>query len=319
MEIFGLLWSEIIMRPMINSLVFLYYFLFSSFGISIIVFTVIIRLIMIPLTVRQYTQMKKMQVIQPRMKGLQEKYKEKTSENRRKLSQETMGLYKEAGVSPIGCLGPMFIQMPIWIGLYRAIIKTIPPTPEGLADLSVLLYSWNPGISSIPLGSVFLSTIDLADLVSAAIVPWNFALPVMVGASMWLMQKMTTVPSSDPRQRQTNQMMLWMMPIMFGVFTWQFPSGLAIYILFSNIVGIIIQYFISGNEILENFSINPFSRNKNIKINNENSLDLSSKKIIKPNSNIKDGNKNGEEIHRKRRKRSNRNSSSGNRRKARRS
>ena len=96
-----------------------------------------------------------------------------------KLQQETMALYKEAGVNPIGCLGPLIIQMPIWIGLYRAIIKTIPPTPEGLADLSVLLYSWNPGISSIPLGSVFLSTIDLADLVSAAIVPWNFVMFLM--------------------------------------------------------------------------------------------------------------------------------------------
>ena len=181
----------------------------------------------------------------------------------------------------------MFIQMPIWIGLYRAIIRTIPGTPEGLANLSTLFYGWNPGISSVPLNSMFFG-INLADFVSAAPLPMNFFMPILVGVSMWVMQKMTTVPSTDPRQRQTNQMMLWMMPIMFGVFTWQFPSGLAIYILFSNIVGIIIQYFISGNEILENFSINPFSRNKNIKINNENSLDLSSKKIIKPNSNIKD-------------------------------
>ena len=315
MEIFGLLWTEIIMRPMINSLVFFYYFLFGSFGLSIIVFTVIIRLLMIPLTVRQYTQMKKMQVIQPRMKALQEKYKDKkTQENRRKLSQETMGLYKEAGVSPIGCLGPMFIQMPIWIGLYRAIIKTIPPTPEGLSDLSVLIYSWNPGISSIPLSSIFLSSIDLADLVSSAVMPWNFGLPILVGASMWLMQKMTTVPSTDPRQRQTNQMMLGMMPIMFGGFTWQFPSGLAIYILFSNLVGIVIQYFISGKDMFKNFSFINLGQNNNIEQNTDieqNDLKTTSKET---SLNTKDGDNHGEDIHRKRRRRSNRRGSSGNRR-----
>ena len=310
MEIFGLLWTEIIMRPMINSLALLYQLLFQNFGISIIVFTIVIRVLMIPLTIRQYHQMKKMQLIQPRMKALQEKYKDKSREAKQKMSKETMALYKEIGVNPIGCLGPMFIQMPIWIGLYRAIIRTIPGTPEGLANLSTLLYGWNPGVSSVPLDSMFFG-INLADFVSAAPLPMNFFMPILVGVSMWVMQKMTTVPSTDPRQRQTNQMMLWMMPIMFGVFTFQFPSGLAIYILFSNIVGIVIQYFISGKESLSNLNWRTSSASSVTDTKNEVNYSIETK------SQIKDGNENGEEIHGQRRRRSNRRSSTRNRRRTR--
>ena len=252
MEIFGILWQEVIMRPMINSLALLYQLLFSNFGLSIIVFTVLIRLAMIPLTVRQTRQMKKMQGIQPKLKAIQEKYKGKAGDARRQMSSETMGLYKQAGVSPVGCLGPMIIQMPIWIGFYRAILRTMPSTPEGTANLSDLFYSWNPAIASVPFDSHFIG-LSLVDLVSAAAMPFNYALPVLVGASMFLQQKMTTNPTSDPRQKQTNQMMLWMMPIMFGAFTWQFPAGLAVYILFSNSIGVAIQYFVGGKQPIELF------------------------------------------------------------------
>ena len=252
MEIFGILWQELIMRPMINSLALLYQLLFNNFGFSIIVFTILIRLAMIPLTVRQTRQMKKMQIIQPKMKAIQDKYKGKSGDARRQMSSETMALYKEAGVSPVGCLGPMIIQMPIWIGFYRAILQTMPSTPEGMANLSALFYSWNPAISAVPFNSQFIG-LSLVDLVSAASLPWNYVLPVVVGASMFLQQKMTTNPTTDPRQRQTNQMMLWMMPIMFGAFTWQFPAGLAVYILFSNIVGVVIQYYVGGKQPIELF------------------------------------------------------------------
>ena len=252
MAIFGILWLEVIMRPMINSLALLYQLLFSNFGLSIIVFTVLIRLAMIPLTVRQTRQMKKMQTIQPKLKAIQEKYKGKKGDARRAMSAETMGLYKNAGVSPVGCLGPMIIQMPIWIGFYRAILRTMPSTPEGMANLSGLFYKWNPAISSVPFDSHFLG-ISLVDLVSSAPLPWNYALPVLVGASMFLQQKMTMNPTSDPRQRSTNQMMLWMMPIMFGAFTWQFPAGLAVYILFSNMIGVVIQYYVGGKQPIEMF------------------------------------------------------------------
>ena len=109
MAIFGILWNEIIMRPMVNSLALLYDLLWDNFGLSIIVFTILIRFVLIPMTIRQTKQMKAMSGLQPQIKALQEKYKGKSREERAGLSRETMSLYKENGVNPIGCLGPMVI------------------------------------------------------------------------------------------------------------------------------------------------------------------------------------------------------------------
>lgn len=240
-------WEEF-MRLMINSLALLYKWLFNNFGLSIIVFTVVVRLAMFPLTRVQTRQMRAMSKLQPAVKKLQEKYKGKDKATRAKMSQEQMALYKNAGVSPIGCLGPMFIQMPIWFALYRSIFRAMPPTPEGMADLSGFLYIWNPARSQVPLDSGFLG-MDLVDYVQSAPPPINILMPVLVGASMWVTQKMTATTSADPRQQSTQRMMLWMMPIMFGFFTFQFPTGLALYILFSNLIGIVIQYFVNGRRI----------------------------------------------------------------------
>tara|TARA_B100001123_G_C14810561_1_gene828137 strand:- start:42 stop:650 length:609 start_codon:yes stop_codon:yes gene_type:complete len=135
----------------------------------------------------------------------------------------------------------MFIQFPIWIGLYQAIIQTLPSTPERLATLSNKLYWWLPSVhKAVPINGDFLG-LDLA-----VPDPTRIILPVLVGVSMFVMQKMTTMPSTSPQQDSTNRMMLWMMPVMFGFFTIQFPSGLAIYWIVSNIVGIVIQGFVTG-------------------------------------------------------------------------
>ncbi|MEC9278008.1 MAG: YidC/Oxa1 family membrane protein insertase [Chloroflexota bacterium] len=242
MELFGQIWGTVIVQPMINSLIFLYSVAFSNFGIAIAIFTIAIRGVMMPLTVKQSKQMKAMSALQPKIKGIQSKY----SNDKKRQSQETMKLYKEQGVNPIGCLGPMFIQMPIWIGLYQAIIKTVPSTPESLVGLSTNLYSWMPMVKDvIPLDSSFL----WLNLARPDTLP---VLPIMVGVSMFLMQKMTMMPAADDKQASTNKMMLWMMPLMFGFFSMQFPSGLALYWVISNIVGIVIQGFITGWDPLVN-------------------------------------------------------------------
>ena len=242
MELFGQIWGTVIVQPMINSLIFLYSVAFGNFGIAIAIFTIAIRGVMMPLTVKQSKQMKAMSALQPKIKGIQSKY----SNDKKRQSQETMKLYKEQGVNPIGCLGPMFIQMPIWIGLYQAIIKTVPSTPESLVGLSTNLYSWMPMVKDvIPLDSSFL----WLNLARPDTLP---VLPIMVGVSMFLMQKMTMMPAADDKQASTNKMMLWMMPLMFGFFSMQFPSGLALYWVISNIVGIVIQGFITGSDPLVN-------------------------------------------------------------------
>ena len=242
MELIGEIWNGVIIRPMINSLVLLYWVFFSNFGLAIIVFTVLVRAAMFPLSVKQSRSMKMMSTIQPKMKEIQEKYKG----DRPRTSQETMKLYKEHGVNPIGCIGPLVLQMPIFFGLFWALRGTLPSTPERLADLSAHLYSWLPQVHQVvPLNGQFLS-MDLAAYSSNNPVPFNVLLPVLVGASMWLMQKMTTMPSMNAQQASTNRMMLWLMPLMFGFFTLNFESGLALYWIVSNVVGIIIQGFITG-------------------------------------------------------------------------
>ncbi|MCH8869018.1 MAG: membrane protein insertase YidC [Chloroflexi bacterium] len=236
MQILVDIWTIVIIQPMINSLVFLYIIFFSNFGVAIMAFTMVIRAIMIPLTVRQSRQLKKMSDLQPKLKAIQERH----AKDRQKLSSETMRTYKENGVNPIGCLGPLVIQFPIWIGLFQAITRTLPSTPEKLVGLSQHLYTWLPGVQQvIPINNSFL----WVDLSLPDPTP---VMPVLVGLSMWVTQKMTMMPSADPRQAQTNKMMLWMMPLMFGFFTTTFPSGLAVYWIVSNVVGIVIQGFVTG-------------------------------------------------------------------------
>lgn len=221
---------------MVNGLMLLYIGLFHNLGISILVFTALVRLATLPLTIRQTRQMRGMSQLQPRLQELQKKY----AGDRPRISQETFRLYKEQGINPIGCLGPMVIQMPIWIGLYWALVKLLPSTPESLAGLSGVLYSSLSVVhESLPVHSRFLGL----DLALADRTP---ILPLLVGGSMWLQQKMTTYPTTDPRQRQTNTLMLWMFPLMFAFLTFQFPTGLALYWVASNVIGVAIQYKITG-------------------------------------------------------------------------
>ena len=240
MDVIVDIWNAVIIQPMINSLVLLYSVLFNNFGLSIISFTVIVRGLMYPLTVKQSRQVKAMGALQPELKKVQERYKGDKS----RVSQETMKLYRDHGLNPLGCLGPMFIQFPIWIGLYQSVLRTLPSTPESLVRLSGSLYSWLPWVhETIPIDRSFL-WLDLAE--TAANNPVSPLLPVLVGGSMFVMQKMSTMPSADARQASTNRMMLWMMPLMFGFFTFQFPAGLALYWIVSNVVGIMIQGFVTG-------------------------------------------------------------------------
>jgi YidC/Oxa1 family membrane protein insertase len=239
MEILGLIWNTLILDPLLNGLVLLYAVLGRNFGVTIVVFTIVVRLATLPLTLRQIRSTQKMSALQPKLKLIQERY----GKDRARLSQETMKLYKESGVSPIGCLGPLVIQFPIWIGLYMAIIQVLPTSPESLAGLSQHLYSWIPLVNQVvPLNSHFLGL----NLASAETSPITYVMAIFVGASMWVMQKMSTPAAADPRQASTNRMMLWMMPVMFGFFTLSLPAGLPLYWFSSNIIGVVIQYFVTG-------------------------------------------------------------------------
>jgi YidC/Oxa1 family membrane protein insertase len=190
---------------------------------------------MYPLTIKQLHTTKAMQEMQPRLFELQKKY----GKDRAKFGQEQMKLYKEAGISPVGCAIPMLIQLPVWIALYQSIMMALAVAPEGLLNLSRYLYSWAMVYSQIPLENSFM-WLNLA-------VPDNLMiLPLLVGITMWVTQKMVTPTGVDPRQQAQNRLMLWMMPLMFTFFSLQFPSGLALYWVTSNIISIVIQYFVTG-------------------------------------------------------------------------
>jgi YidC/Oxa1 family membrane protein insertase len=224
---------------MLNGLVVLYTMLFSQMGLAIIVLTAVIRLLTMPLTLKQLKQMRAMSSLQPKIKEIQDRY----SRDRTRVSQETMRLYKEAGVSPLGCLGPMIIQMPVLIGLFRVLIQTVFSKPDDLVGLSEKMYTWipiAPIYEAAPLDSRFL-WLDLAQSD-----PTNLIMPVLVFASTWVQQKMTMQPSTDPRQSGNQAMMLWLMPLMIAFFSFTLPSGLALYWVTSNLIGIAIQYFVTG-------------------------------------------------------------------------
>ena len=227
-------WHLIIGNPVLNVLVALSHILGGSFGLAIIVLTVIVRLISWPLTKRQLNSTKALQDMQPKIQELQKKY----GKNQRKLQQETMKIYREAGVNPLGCLWPMLVQFPIWIALYQAIMSALATTPESLLGLAQRLYSWDIVNQAIPLSSKFL----WLDLGSSG----DFILAIIVGGTMWVQQKMTQAPAVDPRQESTQRMMTLMMPLMFGFLTLIMPSGLALYWAVSTIIGIITQYFFTG-------------------------------------------------------------------------
>lgn len=233
MDIISFIWNEVLVNPMTNALIILNNVFFGSFGLAIIVFTVVMRAIMFPLTLRQLRSSRALSAIQPKMRELQKKYKDP-----RRRSEETMKLYREAGVNPLGCLFPMLIQMPIWIALYQVIRLTLGSTPESLISLSHRLYPWSYIQHAVPLSDRFL-WLDLArgDLVLA----------LLVGASMFVQQKMMTPPAADERQQSMNSTMLWMFPLMFVWLSLSFPSGLSLYIFVSTLVGIVLQYIYVGS------------------------------------------------------------------------
>lgn len=235
----SVIWREGLIRPMLNALLFLYAYLGRTFIVAIAALTIVLRLITAPLQIRQIRAGKKMAALQPRLAQLQKRFKN----DKARLAQEQQKLYKEAGVSPLGGCLPTLIQFPIWIGLYQSINSILADTPLELMNLGKNVYAgFTAFVDIVPLQSRFLW------LNLARPDPSPFVLPVLVGGTMWLQQRMMTQPSPDPQQASMNQTMQIMMPLMFGYFTTQFASGLAIYFVISNIVGIIMHWAIERME-----------------------------------------------------------------------
>jgi YidC/Oxa1 family membrane protein insertase len=204
--------------------------------LAIIVFTILIKAATYPLTKQQLVASKKMQAMQPKIQELQKKY----GKDKVRMQKEQAALLKESGMTNLGCILPMLVQMPIWVALYQSIIRILATGPEELLNLSRYLYSsWHIVFPMVPLNSHFL-WLNLGSPDKLII------LPILVGGSMWIQQKMVTPTNTDPQQAAQSQMMLIMMPLLFAYMTFQFASGLALYWVVSNIISIVMQYYITG-------------------------------------------------------------------------
>jgi YidC/Oxa1 family membrane protein insertase len=230
------MWDTLILNPMLNALLFLYQYLFHNFTLTILVFTVLIRLITFPLTWQTQKSQKKLQALQQsdNWKAIQTKY----AKDREKLTQEQMKLYQEAGVNPLGSCLPTLIQFPVLIGLYQAINLAMAAGPVQLLDLSNHIYPFfrTAAAGLVPLQNEFLwLNLGLPDPL--------YVMTALVVVTTYIQSKVMTPPqaTADPQAAAMSSQMTLMMPIMIGWMSLQFPSGLSIYWIIGNIVSVV-QY-----------------------------------------------------------------------------
>jgi YidC/Oxa1 family membrane protein insertase len=228
---------EILVGPFVVIILGLYQLFAQNLGLAIIFFTVLVRAVIFPLTYQQMKSAKNMQAVSPKLSALREKYKD--PKDREKLARAQMDLYRDHGVNPLAGCFPLIIQMPILLGLYGAVNSTLGATPLQLLDVNSRLLV--PAQSVLfPLQTRFL-WLDLG-------VPDQFfILPVLVMATTWLQMRMTVPPPVDPKDptAAVSKQMVLIMPLMIGFFSLSFASGLSVYWVVGNILGIL-QYVLMG-------------------------------------------------------------------------
>ncbi|ROV60488.1 membrane protein insertase YidC [Vibrio ponticus] len=180
----------------------------GNWGVAIILLTFVVRGAMYPLTKAQYTSMAKMRMLQPKLQAM----RERIGDDRQRMSQEMMELYKKEKVNPLGGCLPLILQMPIFIALYWALMESVELRHSPF-------FGWIHDLSAQD--------------------PY-YILPILMGASMFMIQKMSPTTVTDPMQ----QKIMTFMPVMFTFFFLFFPSGLVLYWLVSNIVTLIQQTLI---------------------------------------------------------------------------
>ncbi|CRY73673.1 membrane protein insertase YidC [Yersinia pseudotuberculosis] len=200
-------WLWFISQPLFKLLKFIHSFV-GNWGFSIIVITFIVRGIMYPLTKAQYTSMAKMRLLQPKLAAM----RERIGDDKQRMSQEMMALYKAEKVNPLGGCLPLIIQMPIFLALYYMLMSSVE-----LRHAPFILWIHD------------LSAQD----------PY-YILPILMGITMYFIQKMSPTTVTDPMQ----QKIMTFMPVIFTVFFLWFPAGLVLYYIVSNLVTILQQQLI---------------------------------------------------------------------------
>ena len=221
-------WFWFFTKPLFWLLEWLYVQL-GNFGLSILVLTVLVKLVFFPLANKSYAAMSKMKALQPEMEKLKERY----GEDRQKMNQELMQLYRREKVNPAaGCL-PILVQIPVFFALYKVLYTTIEMRHQPF-------YGWIRDLSAPD---------PLTILTGFGLFPWhvpemlsffNIGIwPIIMGVTMYLQQKMNPQPT-DPVQARVFQFL----PILFTFMLAPFSAGLVIYWAWSNILSIAQQYMI---------------------------------------------------------------------------
>jgi YidC/Oxa1 family membrane protein insertase len=202
--------SEYVMLPLLSAL----HYVAPNWGVVIILFSLIIKVVLHPLSRSSMRSMKKMQALQPLMNEIKEKYKD----DPQKMNQQVMNLYKEYGVNPAGGCLPLLLQFPVMIALYNVLRATIELRQGNfvwwITDLSI-----PDRIFTLPFEIPFFAIQDVSGLA------------LMMGVTMFIQQKMSV---KDPRQKA----MVWMMPVMMTLLFNSFPSGLNLYYFVFNVLSI---------------------------------------------------------------------------------
>jgi len=247
----------------------------GSMAIAVVIFTIIARLVILPLTLKSIRSSRKMQELQPKIKELQRKY----GKDQRKLQEETVQLYKDYQINPLGGCLPLLLQLPIFLGVYQGIIHLMRPDQrqylgeamhaavidlniQPLLDLPIMGGLWQAvGLSE---ANTLIDLLDqtffglnlgqaafASDFSSFNGIPY-VVLPILSVVLQLIQQLMAMPRVQDPQQKMMSQMMLFM-PVFFAYIALTFPLGAVIYWLTSSVVGIIQQYFISGWGSLANY------------------------------------------------------------------
>ena len=257
------IFNTFFIAPIINVMVFFIHIFNSiglpgSLGLAIIALTIVIKILIWPFMTAQLRSAKKMADLKPHLDKLKEKHKD----DRQKMSQAQMALFKEHGVNPAaGCL-PALIQMPVFIALYQVIFAFFD-SKSGLTHINDLTYSFMPDLQKMP-SPQFLG-IDLSHKPSDfAQYGWVLLLiPIITAALTFVQSKMMApspvkkYPSDSPKEKKEKEdkgdmasamqsQILYLMPLMIGFFAYGFPAGLALYWNTFTIFGIIQQYKIAG-------------------------------------------------------------------------
>ncbi|MCJ2146235.1 MULTISPECIES: YidC family membrane integrase SpoIIIJ [Bacillus] len=210
-------WNTYIVYPLSQLITYVANLTNENFGLAIIIVTILVRLLILPLMIKQTKSSKAMQALQPEMQKLREKYSSKDQKTQQKLQQETMALMQKHGVNPLAGCFPILIQMPILIGFYHAIMRT-----REIAEHSFLWF-------------------DLGERD-----PY-FILPILAGVFTFIQQKL--MMAGTAQQNPQMAMMLWLMPIMIVVFAVSFPAALSLYWVVGNLFMIAQTFFIKGPDL----------------------------------------------------------------------